>query len=604
MTRWRSISGLSVALLALAVAQPAVSAAQLRFSIPGGVYTNDLSLQLSASPATAIYFTLDGSEPTATSTVYSAGLNITNSTLVRARVFEAGAPAGPPVSETYVLLSPELLDFSSDLPLVIINTFGEGLSHETRIPVSVRFIDGSEARRSKLTGSADFDGRAMINIRGTSSLQFPKHSFTFRTRDEAGNSLRASILGFPADSDWILYAPYPDKTLMRDVLAYDLSRQMGHYAARTRFVELFISRSGHKLGPRHYAGLYVFEEKIKRGNERVNIEKLNPEDNQEPAITGGYIFKKDHEEKGPGEGFTTSRGIHFFYVDPKETDLTSQQKSWLPDYLNRFEKVLYGPGFKDRTDGYAGFIDADSFIDLHWIVEFSKNIDGYRLSNYLHKDRQGKLKMEPIWDWNLSFGNANYLDGWMPEGWYWPLVGGRDYPWFGRLFQDADFKQKYIDRWSQLRTNQFARSNLLAKVDAYSGQLQEAQARNFKRWRVLGQWVWPNWYVGSTYAEEVNWMKRWIEQRLAWIDTQFLPPPAVSIQPGAKASERLVRLQAATGEICYTLDGSDPRSSGGEVSPKAQSYRAAIAIGETTKVFARARATNAWSAPVVCSWGQ
>jgi hypothetical protein len=602
MTLRRSVSDWSAAFLALAVAQASVSATPLRFSIPGGVYTNDLSLQLSASPPAIIYFTLDGSEPTATSTVYSAGLNITNSTLVRARAFEAGAPAGPPVSQTYVLLSPELLDFSSNLPLVIINTFGEGLAHETRVPISVRFIDGSEVRRSTLTGSADFDGRAMINIRGTSSLQFPKHSFTFRTRDEAGNGLRAAILGFPADSDWILYAPYPDKTLMRDVLAYDLSRQMGHYAARTRFVELFISRSGHRLGRGHYAGLYVLEEKIKRGRERVNIEKLNPEDNQEPEITGGYIFKKDHEEKGLGEGFTTSRGIHFFYVDPKETELTSQQKSWLPDYLNRFEKALYGPAFKDRADGYAGFIDADSFIDLHWIVEFSKNIDGYRLSNYLHKDRQGKLKMEPIWDWNLSFGNADYLDGWMPDGWYWPLVSRRDYPWFGRLFQDPDFKQKYIDRWSQLRTNQFALSNLLAKVDAFSAQLQEAQARNFKRWRILGQWVWPNWYVGGTYAEEVNWMKSWLEQRVAWIDAQFLPPPAVSIQTGAKASERLVRLQAATGEISYTVDGSDPRSSGGAVSPHGQPYRDAIAIGETTKLFARARTTNAWSAPVVCSW--
>ena len=175
MTRWRSVSDWSAALVALAAAQAGISAAPLRFSIPGGVYTNDLSLQLSASPPAVIYFTLDGSEPTATSTVYSAALTITNSTLLRARAFEAGAPASPSVSQTYVLLGPELVDFSSNLPLVIINTFGEGLAHETRVPVSVRFIDGSEARRSTLTGSADFEGRAMINIRGTSSLQFPKH---------------------------------------------------------------------------------------------------------------------------------------------------------------------------------------------------------------------------------------------------------------------------------------------------------------------------------------------------------------------------------------------------------------------------------------------
>src|SRR6059036_1353866 len=93
----------------------------------------------------------------------------------------------------------------------------------------------------------------------------------------------------------------------------------------------------------------------------------------------------------------------------------------------------------------------------------SKNIDGYRLSNYMHKDRLGKLKMDPVWDWNLSFGNANYLNGWLTNGWYWSQTGGTDYPWFARLFQDPDFTQRYIDRWRELRKDVFATSNLLAR---------------------------------------------------------------------------------------------------------------------------------------------
>jgi hypothetical protein len=427
---------------------------------------------------------------------------------------------------------------------------------------------------------------------------------TFRTKDEKGNSLKASILGLPSESDWILYAPYPDKTLLRDVLAYELSRQMGHYAPRTQYVEAFISRSGHKLSRRHYAGLYVLEEKIKRSKERVNIEQLTPEDLKEPEISGGYIFKKDHEEGGATGGFTTRHGIHFFFVDPKEEELLAPQKAWLTGYLNRFEKVLYGPDFKDPVRGYAAYIDTDSFIDFHWIVELSKNIDGYRLSSYLQKDRKGKLKTEPIWDWNLSFGNANYLEGWKPDGWYWPQISERDHLWFGRLFEDPDFKQKYIDRWSQLRTNQFAVTNILAEVDALSLQLQEAQERNFQRWHILGQWVWPNRYVGKTYADEINWMKRWIEQRISWIDTTALPPPFAVLKEGSSSSERHLKLQASTGQIYYTLDGSDPRSSGGTVSPKAQLYRDTISLGDKTEVFARAYAAKAWSAPLICSGRQ
>src|SRR5437867_3930258 len=178
---------------------------------------------------------LDGSEPSATSAVYSAALKIARSSVVRARAFEAEKPSGPALTQTYVLLGPDVLDFRSNLPLVIINTFGQRLSHEGRTPVSIHFIDSMKGQRAALDGPADYDGRAIMNIRGTSSLQFPKHSFTFRTKDDAGSSQKTSILGFPADSEWVLYAPYPDMSLMRDVLAYELSRQMGHSVPRTGF---------------------------------------------------------------------------------------------------------------------------------------------------------------------------------------------------------------------------------------------------------------------------------------------------------------------------------------------------------------------------------
>src|SRR4029077_4503566 len=140
----------------------------------------------------------------------------------------------------------------------------------------------------------NFDGRGTLKVRGRSSMDYPKHSFAFHTKDDLGNSLKVPLLEMPKESDWVLYAPYPDKTLMRDVLAYQLSNQMGHYAARTKFVEVFFNRSGAKLSRRDYLGVYVFEEKIKRGKQRVDIAELKPQDNTEPNISGGYLFKRDH----------------------------------------------------------------------------------------------------------------------------------------------------------------------------------------------------------------------------------------------------------------------------------------------------------------------
>jgi spore coat protein CotH len=219
--------------------------------------------------------------------------------------------------------------------------------------------------------------------------------------------------------------------------------------------------------------------------------------------------------------------VHFAYEEPKERDITPAQRAYLTNYVNEFEAVLVSESFSDPEHGYRKYIDVDSFVDYHWMTEMSRNIDAFWFSQFYYKDRGGKLKMGPIWDMDLSFGNVAYEDGYKPEGWRGERVGGPHYRWFKRLFEDADFLQRYIDRWGELRTNVFATSNVLARVDAMTAQLDEAQARNYKRWTNLGVKIHPNSFVGKTYREEVDWLKNWIGKRLAWIDTQDFPAPVV-----------------------------------------------------------------------------
>jgi len=567
------------------------------FSVPGGVFTNTFSVQLSASVTGAVVrYTLDGKDPVESSTLFSAPIKITGTTLIKAKTFTASATS-PTLCQTYVLLDDSLVGFNSNLPLVILHTFEGYVSPQTPIPISAHLINNTGGR-TFLTSPADFDGRGTLKSRGRSSLEYPKNSFSFHTKDDEGNSLKVPLLGLPKESEWVLYAPYPDKTLMRDVLAYELSNATGHYAPRTKFVELFVSRSGTKLSNRSYFGVYVLVEKIKRGKHRVDIAKLDPQDNTEPAISGGYIFKRDHWDK-PQPRFATARGSRFYYVEPKPDEITPAQKRWLTGYLNQFESALYGSSFRDPQQGYAHYIDVDSFIDHHWIVEMSKNVDGIRFSNFLHKDRGGKIHMDPIWDWNLSFGNASGRQGWTPEGWYWSQLDDSEYFWFGRLFEDPDFAQKSIDRWAALRTNVFSTTRILTRVDEMASQLREAQARNFRRWPILGRYVHPNWYVGRTYDEEVRWMKQWIQNRLQWIDGQYLSAPNLSLKDSSLASGASLTLDAKAGKIFYTLDKTDPRLPGGAVSPSARLYTSPITLKESTQIFARARSGNTWSSPTV-----
>jgi hypothetical protein len=514
------------------------------------------------------------------------------------------------------MLGADLADFNSNLPLVILQTFGQYVSHDNSAPISARFIrlvDG----KATLTGPADYDGRGDLKQRGTTSLRQPKQSFTFKARSD-GDKVDTALFGMPEESDWVLYAPYSDKTLMRDVLAYELSNQMGRYAPRTRYVEVFVNRVGGQLSmQRDYVGVYVLVEKIKRDKNRVNIAKLSTNDNSEPNISGGYIFKRDHTESWGGggfnwnnrgsrrvvssdgeQGFSTASGLQLFFVDPKEEDLTAPQKQWLASYLSRFERALNGSKFADPAEGYARYLDADSFIDHFWLVEMSKNIDGLRYSCYMTKDRGGKIKIEPAWDWNLSFGNADYYGGWEPEGWYYQNIRDSEICWFNRLSEDPEFMQKYVDRWAELRRTLFNPDTVCRRVDEMAAQLKESQARNFNRWRILGREIKPNYYVGPTWQAELDWMKNWIRQRIAWIDRQYPGAPILSEKSGPLKPGTPLTIKANTSVIYYTLDGTDPRIAGGGISSSAKRYETPLTNTASIKLFARAKRGNVWSGPV------
>jgi hypothetical protein len=254
----------------------------------------------------------------------------------------------------------------------------------------------------------------------------------------------------------------------------------------------------------------------------------------------------------------STRTNAFFYIEPKPKHITPEQRSWLSNFVNQFEVALYSPDFRHPTKGYAAFIDVDSFIDHHLIVEATKNIDGFRFSTFFTKERAGKLRMEPIWDWDLAFGNASGKQGEQFEHWYWPQLDDRQYSWFRRLFDDPDFGQRYVDRWAVLRANVLATSNLLGRADALASLLKEPAARNFERWPILGQTINTEPFAGKTYDEEVAYLKTWVSNRLAWVNTQF--PPAPTTQPAdpfVAVGTSLV-LTSAVGRVYFTLDGTDP----------------------------------------------
>ncbi|HEX6699224.1 MAG TPA: CotH kinase family protein [Gaiellaceae bacterium] len=401
----------------------------------------------------------------------------------------------------------------SNLPLVTVDTGGVAIPNDPKIPATMRVLRDPAGGRTSLQSPAVFDGRVGIELRGHASMGYPKKQYGFETRDATGSGIDVSLLGMPAEEDWILQGPYRDKLFFRNAFAYDLSNKIHRYAVRTRFVEAFIDETG--VGPMsdHYAGVYVVMEKIKREANRVNVDTLSGD--AEPGVTGGWILKID---KGDDPFFTTARGTRVLHVYPDGGDLTAPQRSWIKKYFDDFETALATPGAD-----YAAFIDVTSFVDYLIVNEVLKNIDAYRISTYMHKDREARLEMGPVWDFDLSSTTTIRYGGANPAGWVvLENLGSDPYQrpfWWDRLLADENFVQQLVVRWNALRKTVLQIPALFATVDAWAAQLDEAQARNYERWpNVLGVPLNDEPNAFPTFAGEVDEFKNFLRDRIAWID--------------------------------------------------------------------------------------
>ncbi len=420
---------------------------------------------------------------------------------------------------------------SSELPIIVINTNGNQIVDEPKTIATMGIIDNGSGSINQLSDPYnDYDGYVGIEIRGSSSQLFPKKSYGLETWDANGMDIDASLLGMPLEEDWVLHAPYSDKTLLRNVLTYRLYNQMGRYAPKTRLCELVINGE--------YRGVYVLMEKIKRDVNRVDISKLRTEDVSGDQLTGGYIVKIDKTTGSGGDGwfspfkptFNGSQQIYFQYEYPKESEIVTQQKEYIEQYITNFENALAGPNFTDPENGYAKYIDVESFIDFMIINEVSKNVDGYRLSTFMYKDKDsknGKLVIGPPWDFNLAFGNADYCSGGESHGFAFDFnqVCDQDFwqvPfWWKKMLSHGGFKSQLAARWETLRNGPLSESSIHEFLDEQAAYLGNAQKRNFQKWPVLGQYVWPNNFIGGLYEVEVNYVKNWTSVRLQWLDNNI-----------------------------------------------------------------------------------
>ncbi|MBD3638637.1 MAG: CotH kinase family protein [Crocinitomicaceae bacterium] len=414
----------------------------------------------------------------------------------------------------------------SHLPIIILNTGGAPIEDDPRIQCEMGIIDnGSGVMNNVNDPFNDYHGYITIEIRGSTSQQYPKKNYGFSTVSPDGVDINVSLLDLPPENDWILYGPYPDKTLIRNVMTFDLFRRMGHYASRTRYCELIINGE--------YRGLYVLMEKLKRDDARIQVTPLDSSSTAGDPLTGGYVFKVDKLTGTTVETFVSAYNseVLFQYHDPGPDELHPLQKSYLQDYVSNFEDMLWGPNFNDPNLGYHQYIDKISFYDFFLLQEVGRTVDGYRSSCFLYKDKNsvwdGLLHAGPVWDFNLSYGNADYCNADQTTGWQYqfdnvcPWFTSSVPFWWGKLLTDTSYCNGLQCRWQELRQGPLRIDSLHDYIDSVALYLEDARIRNFQKWPIIGVYVNWNGYVGQTYQEDVDYLKWYIQTRIEWMDNNL-----------------------------------------------------------------------------------
>jgi len=420
--------------------------------------------------------------------------------------------------------------YNSDLPVILIETGRKQVNQVTDTEATFSLYE-TNADGITFYGSNDtpaVTSLCTVKIRGQSSaLIYEKKQYKIHLQNEDGSNNNVSLLGMPAENDWIINGTYGDTTVMHNYLTYLLESQMAFaWAPRVRFVEVYITSDRDSMDSSDYLGLFVLTESIKADSNRVNVTKG---DSSTPAEQIGYIFKKD---KGVERDEVVSTSYDTYgIVYPSADDVSRSQRQYLQSRIQSFEDALYGDGFKNPDTGYRAYMDVDSYIDAVLLTELAKNVDGIRLSTYFSLDVGGKIACGPAWDFDIAYGTCDYglnLESpkyfvCLDKTYRYPDLNEHNttaYLWLDRMMQDEWVCARLVERYRMWRETVFAEENIQGIIDTAYHTAFASATRNGTRWSKLysGVYVWPNPTRYRSYTEAVNGLKTWLHKRLIWLD--------------------------------------------------------------------------------------
>ncbi|GAA4806944.1 CotH kinase family protein [Olivibacter ginsenosidimutans] len=375
------------------------------------------------------------------------------------------------------------------LPAVYIATGGKSIDSKED------YVDGQLKITKGLAGEVLFEGALEIKGRGNSTWGMPKKPYKVKLHD------KAALLGMPADKNWALMANYGDQSLLRNDVAFELSRRLElEYTPRQQYVELFLNGE--------YMGNYNLTEHVKEGKNRVPIDEDN----------GGFIVEEDGYAHQEPTYFDTPKGMPITVKFPDEDDITSAQFDYIKNYYTAFESSLFGEDFSDASKGYQQYFDLASFVNYYLVSEICGNTDMFwSMRMYKKSSQDPKIYTGPVWDFDLGFNNDKRVGNTIDDARKKLMLTDAHWPrqWIDRIMQDPAFKKLVRERWNSVKEDV---KTIPLYVDAQAKHLKYSQGFNFKRWDVLGAQVNQSWFAGETYQEYVDFVRDYLSVRVDWLD--------------------------------------------------------------------------------------
>jgi hypothetical protein len=507
------------------------------FSVASCTFRGQISVLLRSQITDAIIrYTTDGSVPTGSSPVYRNALSFTTTTQLRARAFVNGAASGEVGTAIYIASS---IDAKHDLPVLILDAYGGGKPDRDYKDVALMLMEPKNHEASLLQ-TPTIATRAGFHIRGQSSASFAKTPYRLEFWDNEEKDAKYPILGMPEDGDWVLLSPYPDKSLIRNALAYALGEAMGLKTPRYAFVEVYINLDKQPVAANDYQGVYMLAEKLEIDKDRLNIKKLKKDHLTEPDITGGYLMQ--FNMMAAEEPLVRGRGWSDLEVSDPD-DLQPAQLTWITNYIQKVHNSIHSANPSNPQTGYPAYIDVDSFVNYIIQNELAREGDSYMRSTFIYKDRGQKLTAGPLWDYDLGYDCFTGMGGWgqtsnsSVEGWqYQPLfpgMGSTTCDWFNLLMQDSSFQSKVKARWQELRQGPLSDARLTALLRTLTSPLTSAAGRNFQKWNILNTATigMIRTQTTQTWEEQITILQNFLLKRAAWIDTQWKATPTNTRTP-------------------------------------------------------------------------